>query len=106
MLSPAEVEGGGGVGARERERRVARGVASGSLKGRRLRDLGSLVGVRGAEPDGSADDGRGEELGGSESGLESTPYGLLEAMTLPPSAREESGDRKEAGKTSAVNLKR
>ena len=51
------------------ERRTARGVAPGSLKGRRFRDLGSLGGVRGGE------------LGGSESELE-------EAIAMvPPSAR-------------------
>ena len=42
------------------EWRTARGMASGSLKGRRFRDLGSLGGVRGGE------------LGGSESELEET----------------------------------
>ena len=51
------------------ERRTARGVALGSLKGRLYRDLGSLGGVRGGE------------LGGSESELE-------EAIAMvPPSAR-------------------
>ena len=54
------------------ERRAARGVASGSFKGRRLRDLCSLGGVRGGE------------LGGSESWLEDdamavVPFGGGEA---------------------------
>ena len=52
------------------ERRTARDVASGSLKGRRFRGLGSLSGVRGGE------------LGGSESWLE-------EAMASVPLRRGE-----------------
>ena len=52
------------------ERRTARGEASGSLKGRHFRDLGSLSGVRGGQ------------LGGSESWLE-------EAMASVPLRRGE-----------------
>ena len=70
------------------ERRAARGVASGSLKGRRLRDLCSLGGVRGGE------------LGGSESWLED------EAMTVVPFGGGGVKKRLEAEDVSAVNLKR
>ena len=63
-------------------------MASGSLKGRRFRDLGSLSGVRGGE------------LGGSESWLE-------EAMAaVPLRHKERRKKRLEAGDVSKVDLKR
>ena len=72
-----------------------------------MRDLGSLVCVREIEPGGSAVEGRSEELGGSESGLDSTPYGLLEAMARVLRREGEvgqKGSRKyERGKLKAVS---
>ena len=71
----------------DRERRTARGVASGSLKGRRLRDLCSIGGVQGGE------------LGGSESWLED------DAMAVVPFGAGGQEKRLEAEDVSNVNLK-
>ena len=70
------------------ERRAALGVASGSLKGRRLRDLCSLGGVRGGE------------LVGSESWLEG------DAMAVVPFGAGGAGTRLGAEDVSKVNLRR